>query len=103
MTRTTDNRAGGPSLHCTIPTEGAPSLRILQGAAMLPAQLLSDLHYPLCMPSQYPAIAKYAKNAPAAVVASAGLKAKPPAAKVRILRFKNLPPFRQDRGLQNHV
>jgi hypothetical protein len=32
--------AGGPSLHCTIPTEGAPSLRFLQGwAAMLPAQL----------------------------------------------------------------
>jgi hypothetical protein len=26
-----------------------------------------------------------------------------PAAKVRILRFKNLPPFRHDRGLQNHV
>jgi len=25
------------------------------------------------------------------------------AAKVRILRFKNLPPFRHDRGLQNHV
>jgi hypothetical protein len=47
--------AGGPSLHCTIPTEGAPSLRFLQGwAAMLPAQLLSVLHYPLCMPSSYP-------------------------------------------------
>ena len=26
-----------------------------------------------------------------------------PAAKVRILRFKNLPPFRHYRGLQNHV
>jgi hypothetical protein len=26
-----------------------------------------------------------------------------PAAKVRILRFKNLPPFRHDPGLQNHV
>jgi hypothetical protein len=26
-----------------------------------------------------------------------------PAAKVRILRFKNLPPFRHDRALQNHV
>ena len=26
-----------------------------------------------------------------------------PRAKVRILRFKNLPPFRHDRGLQNHV
>ena len=26
-----------------------------------------------------------------------------PAAKVRILRFKNLPPFRHDLGLQNHV
>jgi len=24
-------------------------------------------------------------------------------AKVRILRFKNLPPFRNSRGLQNHV
>src|SRR5580700_6868726 len=47
--------AGGPSLHCTIPTEGAPSLRLLQGwAAMLPAQLLSVLHRPLCMPSSYP-------------------------------------------------
>ena len=39
--------AGGPSLHCTIPTEGVPSLRFLQGwAAMLPAQLLSVLHRP---------------------------------------------------------
>src|SRR5882672_2606898 len=47
--------AGGPSLHCTIPTESAPSLRFLQGwAAMLPAQLLSVLHRPLCMPSSYP-------------------------------------------------
>jgi hypothetical protein len=26
-----------------------------------------------------------------------------PAAKVRILRFKNLPPFRHYRGLQHHV
>ena len=26
-----------------------------------------------------------------------------PAAKVRILRFKTLPPFRHYRGLQNHV
>jgi hypothetical protein len=26
-----------------------------------------------------------------------------PAAKVRILRVKNLPPFGHDRGLQNHV
>jgi hypothetical protein len=26
-----------------------------------------------------------------------------PAANVRILRFKNLPPFRHDLGLQNHV
>src|ERR1700732_3116550 len=48
------NLAGGPSLHCTIPTEGAPSLRFLQGwAAMLPAQLLSVLHRPLCMASSY--------------------------------------------------
>src|SRR5258708_9893400 len=45
----------GPSLHCTIPTESAPSLRFLQGwAAMLPAQLLSVLHRPFCMPSSYP-------------------------------------------------
>jgi hypothetical protein len=27
----------------------------------------------------------------------------PSSRKVRILRFKNLPPFRHDRGLQNHV
>jgi hypothetical protein len=39
---------------------------------MLPAQLLSVLHYPLCLPSSYPPFAKYAKDgAPAAVVASA--------------------------------
>ena len=65
--------AGGPSLHCIIPTEGAPSLRFLQGwVAMLAAQLLSVLHYPLCMPSSCPPFAKYAKDgAPAAVVASA--------------------------------
>jgi hypothetical protein len=38
---------GSPSLHCTIPTEGAPSLRFLQGwVKMMPAQLLSVLHYP---------------------------------------------------------
>ena len=58
-----DKWADGPSLHCTIPTEGAPSLRFLQEsalrlpkgwAAMLPAQLLSVLHRPLCMPSSYP-------------------------------------------------
>src|SRR6266853_1602021 len=37
------------------PRMGAPSLRFLQGwAAMLPAQLLSVLHRPLCMPSSYP-------------------------------------------------
>ena len=54
--------AGDPSLHCTIPTEGAPSLRFLQGwAAMLPAQRLSVLHHPLCMPSSYPPFA-YAKD-----------------------------------------
>jgi hypothetical protein len=49
-------RPGGwPTLHCTIPTEGVPSLRFLQRwAAMLPAQLLSVLHRPLCMPSSYP-------------------------------------------------
>ena len=36
---------------------------------MLPAQLLSVLHYPLWMPSSYPPFAKYAKDgAPAAVV-----------------------------------
>ena len=54
--------AGGPSLHCTISTEGAPSLRFLQepalslskGWAAMPAQLLSALHYPLCMPPSYP-------------------------------------------------
>jgi len=65
--------AGGPSLHCTIPTEAAPSLRFLQGwAAMLSAQLLSVLHRPFCMPSSYPHFAKYAKDgAPAAVVAYA--------------------------------
>jgi hypothetical protein len=41
---------GAPSLHCTIPTEGAPSLRFLQGwAAMLPGHLLSVRHYPLRM------------------------------------------------------
>jgi exodeoxyribonuclease III len=28
---------------------------------------------------------------------------RPPAVKVRILRFKDLPPFRHDAGLQNHV
>ena len=34
-------KAGGPSLPCTIATEGAPSLRFLQGwAAMLRAQLV---------------------------------------------------------------
>jgi hypothetical protein len=42
-------RTGGPSLHCTIPREGAPSLRFLQEpalslskgrVAMPPAQLL---------------------------------------------------------------
>jgi len=48
--------------------EGVPALRYLQGwAAMLPAQLLSVLHYPLWMPSSHPPFAKYAKNvAPAA-------------------------------------
>jgi hypothetical protein len=63
--------AGGPSLHCTIPTEGAPSLRFLQGWAMLPAQLLSVLHQPLCMPSSYPPFAYAKDGAPASVVASA--------------------------------
>jgi len=29
---------------------------------MLPAQLLSVLHYPFCMPSSYPPFAKYAKD-----------------------------------------
>ena len=59
---TEHKEAGGPSLHCTIPTEGAPSLRFLQGwAAMLPAQLLSVLHHLLCMPSSYRSFAKYAK------------------------------------------
>src|SRR5438045_3412135 len=54
----TYSSAGGPSLHCTIPTEGAPSLRFLQvWVAMLPAQLLSVLHHPLCMPSSYPPFA----------------------------------------------
>ena len=44
-----------PILHCTIPTEGTPSLRFLQWwAAMLPAQLSSVLHYRSCMPSSYP-------------------------------------------------
>jgi hypothetical protein len=54
--------AGGPPLAismCSISTEGAPSLRFLQGwASMLPAQLLSVLHYSLCMPSSYPPFAK---------------------------------------------
>ena len=52
---------------------GTPSLGMLQGwAEMLPAQLLSVLHYPLCKPSSYPPFAKNAKGgAPAAVVASA--------------------------------
>jgi hypothetical protein len=41
-------------------------------AAMLPAQLLSVLHYPLWMPSSYQPFAKYAKDgAPVAAVASA--------------------------------
>jgi hypothetical protein len=50
-----------------------PSLRFLQGwAVMLPTQLMSVLHYPLCMPSSYPPFAKCAKDgAPVAVVASA--------------------------------
>jgi hypothetical protein len=47
---TGNSRAGGPPLTIsarTIPTEGAPSLRSLQGwAAMLPTQLLSVLHKP---------------------------------------------------------
>ena len=38
-------------------------MRFLRGwAAMLPAQLLSVLHYPLCMPSSYPPFAKCAKD-----------------------------------------
>ncbi len=37
-------------------------MRFLQGwVAMLPAQLLSVLHHPLCMPSSYPPFA-YAKD-----------------------------------------
>jgi len=39
---------------------------------MLPAQLLSILDYPLCMPPSYPPFATYAKDgAPAAAAASA--------------------------------
>jgi hypothetical protein len=67
-----DHVAGGPSLHCTIPTAGAPSLRFLQGwAAMLPAQLLSVLH-PVVYAVVVPALFAYAKDgAPASVVAAA--------------------------------
>jgi hypothetical protein len=75
-----DDRAGGPSFQCTIPAEGAPSLRFLQEpvlslpkgwAAMLPAQRLSALDHPLCMPSSYPPFAYAKDGAPADVVASA--------------------------------
>jgi hypothetical protein len=46
--------AGGSSLHCIMPAEGSPSLRFLEErAAMLPAQLLCLLHYPLWRPSSY--------------------------------------------------
>ena len=50
-----------------------PALSLPKGwAAMLPAQLLSVLHYPLWMPSSYQPFAKYAKDgAPVAAVASA--------------------------------
>ena len=41
-------------------------MRFLQGwAAMLPAQLLSVLHRPLCMPSSYPPFAYAKDGAPA--------------------------------------
>ena len=47
---------------------------------MLPAQLLSVLHYPLWMPSSYPPFAKYAKDgAPACCGGFCSLKAEPPA------------------------
>src|SRR6266478_6674322 len=57
--RTSPQRVNGQrgrgGVCCWLPTESAPSLRFLQGwAAMLPAQLLSVLHRPLCMPSSYP-------------------------------------------------
>jgi hypothetical protein len=40
-----------------------PPMRFLQGwAAMLPAQLVSVLRYPLWMPSSYLPFAKYAKD-----------------------------------------
>jgi len=38
---------------------------------MLPAQLLSVLHRPLCMPSSYPPFAYAKDGAPPSVVASA--------------------------------
>jgi hypothetical protein len=59
VTTTGAGWAGSPSLPCTIPTEGAPSLRFLQEpalslpkgwAAMLLIRLLSVLHCPLWMP-----------------------------------------------------
>jgi hypothetical protein len=46
---------GWPIFACTIPTEGAPSLRFLQGwAAMLSTQLLSVLHCPKTLRKQFP-------------------------------------------------
>ena len=44
--------AGGPSLHCTIPTEGAPSLRFFaRVGGDAAAQLLSSLVYAIVVPA----------------------------------------------------
>ena len=51
------------------PVSGQPTTP----AAMLPAQLLSVLHYPLWMPSLYPPFAKCAKDGAAAAVAASAV------------------------------
>jgi hypothetical protein len=55
---------------CTISTEGAPSLRFLQGrVSLLPAQSCSIAQNPLPMRSWYPPFAKCAKDGAPTVVA----------------------------------
>src|SRR5450631_1063051 len=69
-------QAGGPSLHLHHSHGGCPILAFFARVgdsvwAILPAQLLSVLHHPLCMPSSYPPFAYAKDGAPASVVASA--------------------------------
>jgi energy-coupling factor transporter ATP-binding protein EcfA2 len=64
---TPDEGGGWPIFALHHSHGGCPILAFVQGwVTMLPAQLLSVLHYPLCMPSLYPPFAKYAKDRPPA-------------------------------------